>query len=79
MKPMMAAPVGVDESAGRGDGDQASQQSVAAHRGIGLALEDPHVEQRAEGSGATGQHGVDGDGADAQVTGARKRRACCRD
>ena len=65
----MAAPDGADETAGRGDCDQASQQPVAAHRGVRLALHCPHVEQRTEGAGATGQHGVDGDGADAQVAG----------
>ncbi len=67
-----------DEAAGRGDRDQARQQAVAAHRGIGLALQHPHVEDGAEGSGAARQHGVHRDRADAQVAVRRKRPACCR-
>ena len=60
----------VDETAGRGDRDQAGQKAVGAHRSVGLALEHPHVKQCAKGSGATSQHGVDGDRADAEATSA---------
>src|SRR6185437_5594228 len=58
----------VDETAGRGDGHQAGKQAIAAHRGIRLALQAPHIEEGAEGSGATGEHGVYRDGADAQAS-----------
>ena len=35
----------------------------------GLPFNDPHIEQRAECCSAAGQHGVDGNGANAQVAG----------
>lgn len=69
---------GADKAAGRGDGNQTRQQTVAAHRGVGLAFQRPHIEDGAEGSGASGEHGVDGDGADAQVAGGRGGEGAAR-
>ena len=57
----------VDEAARCGDGHEAREQAIAAHRIVRLAFERPHVEDGTHRSGATRQHGVNSNRADAQI------------
>src|SRR6267378_6844977 len=56
-----------DERARSRDGHQARQHAVDQHRGIGLAVDGPHVEHRGDRAGSAGQHRVHGDDGDAQI------------
>ena len=73
-RPIRTAAAGLTNAHGRGDRHQAAEQAVAGHRDVGLAQAVPDEDQRREGAGAGGEHGVDGDGGDARI-GAGQRRA----
>ena len=48
----------VDETRGGGDRDEAGKQTVTAHRGIGFAVAEPHVEHGSERASHAREHGV---------------------
>ena len=68
-KPMMAAPVVLTKPLGAVMATRPASSPLPLIDASGLPFNDPHVEQRAKGAGAAGEHGVDSDRADAQATG----------
>src|SRR5206468_9184171 len=62
---------GIYETARGRNRDEPREETVAAHRGVGLPEPDPHVEDGSEGARAAREHGVDRDRADTEVAVAR--------
>src|SRR6185437_13120401 len=66
------------ETAGSRNRYESGEKAVAAHRGVDFAVLHPHVKHGSESPGATGEHRVHGDGADAKITGRRSAESAPR-